>query len=66
MFWAAFLELMSGVEPLTCALRMRCSAIEPHQRNEALVNTMNDEYYYTEFAGLRQGCYTKNSVDRVK
>lgn len=27
----AFLELMEGFEPSTCALRVRCSTPEPHQ-----------------------------------
>ena len=26
-----FLELVNGIEPSTCSLRMSCSAIEPHQ-----------------------------------
>lgn len=26
-----FLELMVGIEPTTCSLRVNCSAIEPHQ-----------------------------------
>ena len=26
------LELVNGIEPSTCSLRMSCSAIEPHQR----------------------------------
>ena len=26
------MELVTGVEPATCGLRYRCSAIEPHQR----------------------------------
>ena len=25
------LELMVGIEPTTCSLRVNCSAIEPHQ-----------------------------------
>ena len=27
-----FLELVTGIEPATCSLRMSCSAIEPHQQ----------------------------------
>ena len=26
------MELVTGIEPATCSLRMSCSAIEPHQR----------------------------------
>ena len=33
-----FLELMVGIEPTTCSLRVNCSAIEPHQ-------PVNDLYY---------------------
>ena len=25
-------ELVTGIEPATCSLRMSCSAIEPHQQ----------------------------------
>ena len=33
-------ELVTGVEPATCGLRYRCSAIEPHQRETILPQTV--------------------------
>ena len=32
LFYQHILELMVGIEPTTFSLRVRCSAIEPHQR----------------------------------
>ena len=31
------LELVTGVEPATCGLRYRCSAIEPHQHYSYII-----------------------------
>ena len=45
-----FLELVTGIEPATCSLRMSCSAIEPHQR----IN-FNNENYYTTYQNKNQG-----------
>ena len=31
VYFKDYLELVRGIEPPTCGLRYRCSAIEPHQ-----------------------------------
>lgn len=50
--FSAFLELMTRVELVTCGLRYRCSAIEPHQQKHFLLyskskkNTSLKIYFY--------------------
>ena len=46
------LELVIGVEPTTCWLQISCSAIEPHQRHNAL--------YYSRIICVCQDFFKKN------
>ena len=49
MCFGAFLELVTRVELATCGLRYRCSAIEPHQRTDILLQ--NFGFVNREIAG---------------
>ncbi len=44
------LELMVGIEPTACALRVRCSTAEPHQHDIMIGKT--DLYLYKKFTPL--------------
>ena len=45
-------ELVGGIEPSTCALQVRCSTFEPHQRVSLIIIT--DSFYFvnTYFGGM--------------
>ncbi len=43
-----FMELVTGIEPATCSLRMSCSAIEPHQQ------IYRKWYYNTNVTGFQE------------
>ena len=64
---AFFMELMVGIEPTTCSLRVNCSAIEPHQRIQTLMfiilkkqNKVNIIFVILRqwYVGLQLMCYS--------
>lgn len=44
-----FLELVVGIEPTTASLRMKCSAIEPHQPIIVALSAATKILYYNLF-----------------
>ncbi len=44
-----FLELMVGIEPTACSLRVSCSAIEPHQRCTLMFIILKKEYKVNKY-----------------
>ncbi len=48
-----FLELMVGIEPTACSLRVSCSAIEPHQHYTLMFIILKNEHKVNKYLTIR-------------